>query len=119
MSGVVVVVGEGFLAGHVSEKLADTYEVIHRTGFEDDIPLSADPDLVLVVHDTWRPSVHQQAEETYGWKAFPGYGDLLPSEKVWSVLSFVPADRDVPSVQICAVLWQGANGKKCPPLNRS
>ncbi|MDQ0339720.1 ribosomal protein S12 methylthiotransferase accessory factor [Caldalkalibacillus uzonensis] len=61
MNPVVVVIGEGLLADFVCGELSGQYQVIRHTGFEAGVPEAAD--LVLVVHDAWHPSVHQQAEE--------------------------------------------------------
>lgn len=57
----IVVVGEGLLADYVCRELSAQYQVVRRTDFEGEI--SEAPDLVLVLHDTWNPSIHQQAEE--------------------------------------------------------
>ncbi|MDQ0268595.1 TOMM precursor leader peptide-binding protein [Cytobacillus purgationiresistens] len=61
MSAVILVVGEGFLADRVCGELTTKYEVIRQTDFESEIPEATD--LALVLHDTWDPSIHQQAEE--------------------------------------------------------
>lgn len=61
MSAIVVAVGEGLLADYVCGKLSAQYEVDRRTNFEGRIPGTTK--LVLVLHDTWSPSVHQKAEE--------------------------------------------------------
>ncbi|MDQ0246819.1 ribosomal protein S12 methylthiotransferase accessory factor [Bacillus fengqiuensis] len=61
MSAVVAVVGEGLLSDFVCGELSTQYQVIRHTDFGAGIPESAD--LVLLLHDTWNPSVHQQAEE--------------------------------------------------------
>ncbi|HWO95046.1 MAG TPA: TOMM precursor leader peptide-binding protein [Bacillus sp. (in: firmicutes)] len=61
MSAVVVVVGEGLLADLVCGELSAQYQVVHHTDFGAGVPESAD--LVLLLHDSWNPSVHQQAEE--------------------------------------------------------
>ncbi|MEH7343911.1 TOMM precursor leader peptide-binding protein [Bacillus sp. JJ1532] len=61
MSAVVVVVGRGLLADSVSAELSTQYEIVRLADFETDLPQAAK--LVLVLHDTWNPSVHQKAEE--------------------------------------------------------
>lgn len=61
MSAVVVVVGRGLLADSVSTELSTQYEIVRLADFEPDVPQEAK--LVLVMHDTWNPSVHQKAEE--------------------------------------------------------
>ncbi|WP_199622513.1 TOMM precursor leader peptide-binding protein [Paenibacillus alkalitolerans] len=61
MSAVVAVVGEGLLPDFVCEQLSAQYEVIRQTDFKAIVPEIAD--LVLVLHDTWHPFVHREAEE--------------------------------------------------------
>lgn len=61
MSAVVVIVGEGLLADFVCGELSATYQVVRHTDFRAGV--SEATDLVLVLHDTWNPSVHQQAEK--------------------------------------------------------
>ncbi len=59
----VLVVGHGTLADNVCEKLSRTYKIIRLAAVERDVPETTE--LVLVLHDTWVPSVHQQAEDVY------------------------------------------------------
>ncbi|AND40689.1 MULTISPECIES: TOMM precursor leader peptide-binding protein [Cytobacillus] len=61
MSAVVVVVGEGLLADSVSKELPAEYKVVRHVNFEPELPVGTD--LILVVHDSWMPSVHKKAEE--------------------------------------------------------
>lgn len=61
MSAVVAIVGEGVLADCVYEDLSSNFEVVRQPDLEAGIPEAAN--LVLVLHDTWIPSVHQKAEE--------------------------------------------------------
>ncbi|QGQ45304.1 TOMM precursor leader peptide-binding protein [Metabacillus sediminilitoris] len=61
MSAIVGIVGEGLLADYVRDELASQYQVVRQTDFEADVPKGAD--IVLVLHDTWNPSIHQTAEE--------------------------------------------------------
>lgn len=61
MSAVVVVVGEGMLADQVCEELSAQYLVVRQIDFGRGV--SESTDLVLVLHDAWKPSVHQKAEE--------------------------------------------------------
>ncbi|MFB4162943.1 TOMM precursor leader peptide-binding protein [Alteribacillus sp. JSM 102045] len=70
MSAVVVIVGEGFLADRLFQELSPQYEVVHHNDFNREVPEKAD--LVLVLHDTWIPSIHQKAEEV-----------LRPTEIPW------------------------------------
>ncbi|WP_158738178.1 TOMM precursor leader peptide-binding protein [Alteribacillus sp. YIM 98480] len=61
MSTYVAIVGEGILKDFVSEKLSTLYQVSHHNDFEHGVPEGAD--LVLVVHDAWKPIIHKKAEE--------------------------------------------------------
>nr|WP_254119378.1 TOMM precursor leader peptide-binding protein [Bacillus sp. FJAT-29790] len=49
------------LADRVCTELSAQYEVVRQADFETEIPEAAN--LVLVLDDTWHPSVHQKAEE--------------------------------------------------------
>ena len=79
MSAVVVVVGRGLLADSVSTELSTQYEIVRLADFETDVPQEAK--LVLVLHDTWYPSVHQKAEEILQITGIPGFGDLFHSAR--------------------------------------
>jgi ribosomal protein S12 methylthiotransferase accessory factor len=57
----VVVVGDGLLADFVCQELSAQYRVARQTGLKQGVAEAAD--LVLVLHDAWHPSVHQEAEE--------------------------------------------------------
>ncbi|MFC7441808.1 TOMM precursor leader peptide-binding protein [Laceyella putida] len=61
MSAVVVIVGEGLLAGLVYGELFDHYQIIRQTDLKAGVPETAD--LALVLHDAWHPSVYHEAEE--------------------------------------------------------
>ncbi|WP_209123616.1 TOMM precursor leader peptide-binding protein [Alkalihalobacillus sp. BA299] len=61
MSAEVVIVGEGLLADYVSGELSNQYEVVCQPNFKAEIPVATN--LVLVLHDSWNPSVHQMAEK--------------------------------------------------------
>ncbi|MCM3651771.1 TOMM precursor leader peptide-binding protein [Metabacillus litoralis] len=61
MSAVVVVIGEGMLADYVCEEVSVQYKVVRHPDFEEGVYEAAD--LVLMLHDAWKPSVHQKAEE--------------------------------------------------------
>jgi ribosomal protein S12 methylthiotransferase accessory factor len=61
MSSFVVIVGEGRLSDHVCAQISARYPVFRQSSFETRFP--ARTDLVLALHDTWNPAVHQQAEE--------------------------------------------------------
>lgn len=69
MSAVVVVVGEGMLADHLCEDLSAQYQVVRHVDFETGVPEATD--LVLVLHDSWNPSVHQKAEEVLRLAGIP------------------------------------------------
>ncbi|WCK55100.1 TOMM precursor leader peptide-binding protein [Aneurinibacillus sp. Ricciae_BoGa-3] len=77
---VVVVIGDGLLADLVSGKLAALYQVVRQLDFEEGVPAA---DLVLVLHDAWHPSIHQQAEEVLRsigipWlRAFVSFGEAV------------------------------------------
>ncbi|WP_408009875.1 TOMM precursor leader peptide-binding protein [Pseudalkalibacillus sp. A8] len=61
MSGTVLVVGYGMLAEKVYEKLNMDFKVIRHVSIGEDVPEMTE--LVLVLHDTWVPFIHQQAED--------------------------------------------------------
>ncbi|MCF6409846.1 TOMM precursor leader peptide-binding protein [Pseudalkalibacillus salsuginis] len=63
MRDIVLVVGYGMLVDKVCERLDIDFKVIRRASIEEDIPEMTE--LVLVLHDTWVPSVHQQAENVF------------------------------------------------------
>ncbi|WP_020060407.1 TOMM precursor leader peptide-binding protein [Bacillus sp. 123MFChir2] len=63
MSTSILIIGEGLLANRVYEELAVQYEIIRHTNFDLNIP--ATTDLVLVLHDTWNPLFHKQAESVF------------------------------------------------------
>ncbi len=57
----IVVFGEGLLADYVCGELSTQFKITRRSDFAGDIPDA--PKLVLVLHDTWKPSIHLKAEE--------------------------------------------------------
>ncbi|GAA0337395.1 TOMM precursor leader peptide-binding protein [Bacillus carboniphilus] len=61
MSAVIVVIGEGFLADYVYDDLSSQHEVVRQNDFEASLPEKTE--LVLVLHDSWKPSIHQRAEK--------------------------------------------------------
>jgi ribosomal protein S12 methylthiotransferase accessory factor len=58
----VLVIGEGMLADMVTKELSAQCKVFSCGDIEAKIPATAD--LVLVLHDSWNPSLHLKAEET-------------------------------------------------------
>ncbi|SFI74893.1 MULTISPECIES: TOMM precursor leader peptide-binding protein [unclassified Bacillus (in: firmicutes)] len=79
MSASILIIGEGLLANRVYEELSVQYEITQYTDFDRKIP--ATTDLVLVLHDTWNPSFHKQAESVLQstnipWlRAFVSFGE--------------------------------------------
>ena len=63
MKETILVVGEGVLSHYVTNKLIERYEIIRQIDFQKGIP--KDIDFALVLHDTWYPSLHKQAEEIF------------------------------------------------------
>ncbi|NGQ93611.1 TOMM precursor leader peptide-binding protein [Brevibacillus sp. SYP-B805] len=61
MSAVVVVVGEGQLADFVAGELSAQVQVVRQADWQAGVPEAAD--LALVLHDSWHPSVHHEAEK--------------------------------------------------------
>lgn len=61
MSEVIVVIGEGLLADYVCEALSVPYKVVRYSAVEEGEYEAVD--LALVLHDAWKPSIHQKAEE--------------------------------------------------------
>ncbi len=60
MSAGVAIVGEGLLADYVCQALSAQYRVMRQADWKAKVP---EAELVLVLHDAWRPSVHLEAEE--------------------------------------------------------
>lgn len=75
MSASIVIVGEGLLANYAYEKLSVYYNVKRQTDFQTD--MNQETDLLLVLHDTWNPIFHRQAEYTrIPWlRAFISFGE--------------------------------------------
>ncbi|MEH7226727.1 TOMM precursor leader peptide-binding protein [Bacillus sp. JJ1566] len=69
MNGIVVIIGEGFLADHVSKELASHFMLIRHPDFDSGIP--EETDLVLVLNEAWNPSIHQKAEKLLRPKGVP------------------------------------------------
>ncbi len=69
MNPNVVIIGEGFLADHVSEELASHYMLIRHSDLDSGIP--EETNLVLVLHEAWNPSIYQKAEELLRPKGIP------------------------------------------------
>jgi ribosomal protein S12 methylthiotransferase accessory factor len=63
VSAVVLVVGEGLLADRMCEDLSSQYLVFRQSDFGAIVPDRID--LALVLHDVWKPMVHQKAEEVF------------------------------------------------------
>lgn len=61
MNSFVLIVGEGVLAGFVSEELAAHHLVFRKSNLGESIP--SNTDLVLMLDDGWKPSIHQKAEK--------------------------------------------------------
>lgn len=61
MSAVVLIVGDGEMAEWVNERLVGEYEIVRQDDFS--LGIRAAVDFALVLHDTWKPSVYQQAEK--------------------------------------------------------
>ncbi len=59
----VLVFGDGLLAGFVDEVLSGQYQVVRRTDLRRGVPENTG--LALVLHDTWKPHVHREAEEIF------------------------------------------------------
>lgn len=62
MSAEIMVIGDGILAELVSERLMTDYRVWRSENIES---VSGDFDLALLLHDTYHPSVHLQAEKHF------------------------------------------------------
>lgn len=61
MSTVIAIIGGGELSELVSAELSSLYRVIRQKDFAEGVPGAAD--FALVLHDSWHPSVHREAEE--------------------------------------------------------
>ncbi|QRG67193.1 TOMM precursor leader peptide-binding protein [Brevibacillus choshinensis] len=61
MSAVVTVVGNGQLADLVCKELAGQYIVVRQSEWGTGIP--KETDLALVLHDSWQPAAHLEAEK--------------------------------------------------------
>ncbi|MDR4886960.1 TOMM precursor leader peptide-binding protein [Fredinandcohnia sp. QZ13] len=60
MAAYILIDGEGLLAEYVYDQLSPNY-IVRRQSILEVVPENTE--LVLVLHDTWKPHVHQQAEE--------------------------------------------------------
>ncbi len=65
----IVVVGDGLLADRVCKELSAQYMVVRCSDLEAGVVDAAE--LVLVLHDTWHPSVHKKTEEILGSTSIP------------------------------------------------
>ncbi|CAM3984074.1 TOMM precursor leader peptide-binding protein [Alicyclobacillus pomorum] len=63
MNAVVLVIGDGLLANHVSQALSAQCQVERHLHLTQEVPDSVD--LALVLDDGWNPSDYQQAEEVF------------------------------------------------------
>jgi ribosomal protein S12 methylthiotransferase accessory factor len=69
MSKVVEIVGEGFLADLVFEKLSEHSHVVRHTDLEAGVLETTD--LALVLHDAWHPSDQQKAHDVLQTAGIP------------------------------------------------
>ncbi len=69
MNTVVLIVGEGLLADFTCGALSTKYKVVRHKDVEEGPP--AGVDLALVLHDTWQPSAHRQAEVVFQTAGIP------------------------------------------------
>ncbi|MEH7109137.1 TOMM precursor leader peptide-binding protein [Bacillus sp. JJ1764] len=60
MAAHILLDGEGLLANYVHDQLSPNHLVRRQSILEE---VSEDTELVLVLHDTWKPAVYQKAEE--------------------------------------------------------
>ncbi|WP_053363419.1 TOMM precursor leader peptide-binding protein [Bacillus sp. FJAT-27251] len=60
MAAYILIDGEGLLAEYVYDQLSPNY-IVRRQSILEEVPENTE--LVLVLHDTWKPHVHQKAEE--------------------------------------------------------
>lgn len=60
MAAYILIDGEGLLAEYVYDQLSPNY-LVRRQSILEEVPEHTE--LVLVLHDTWKPSVHQKVEE--------------------------------------------------------
>jgi ribosomal protein S12 methylthiotransferase accessory factor len=63
VNAVVLVIGDGLLADHVSQVLSAQCQVVRHLHLTQEVPDSVD--LALVLDDGWNPSDYQQAEEVF------------------------------------------------------
>ena len=107
MSSFVVVVGEGMLSDLVCSELSARYPVFRQQDVEQSIP--ANTDLVLILEDTWNPSVHQMAEEgmrgtQIPWlRGFVSFGEGIIGPLV---------QPDIPGCSQCADVRRILGGKE-------
>lgn len=81
MNDVIAIIGEGLLAGHVSESLSAHYKVHRQIDFELGVPEAAM--LVLVLSDEWRPSDYEIADRVLRQAGIPWLrGSILHDEGV-------------------------------------
>ncbi|SFS53114.1 TOMM precursor leader peptide-binding protein [Marininema halotolerans] len=69
MTDVVGIFGDGILAERVEEDLSNDYQVIKKADVHSEVSESLR--LALVLHDTWKPAVHLQAEKVFRDRGIP------------------------------------------------
>ena len=69
MTPVLLIVGDGILAGFVQRELSKQYKVIHHSNFEVARPETIQ--MALVLNDGWNPNVHKKAEESFRQTGIP------------------------------------------------
>ncbi|MDR6124887.1 ribosomal protein S12 methylthiotransferase accessory factor [Bacillus sp. SLBN-46] len=80
MAAHILIDGEGVLADYVYNQLSPNY-LVRRQSILEEVPENTE--LVLVLHDTWKPSVHQKAEERLRGLAIPWFrGFVLLGEGI-------------------------------------
>ncbi|MEH7440657.1 TOMM precursor leader peptide-binding protein [Neobacillus drentensis] len=80
MAAHILIDGEGVLADYVYDQLSPNY-LVRRQSILEEVPENTE--LVLVLHDTWKPSVHQKAEERLRALAIPWFrGFVLLGEGI-------------------------------------
>ncbi|MBD8006888.1 TOMM precursor leader peptide-binding protein [Bacillus norwichensis] len=71
MATQILIKGQGLLADFVQDQLSESFIVKRQKSIVEEVP--EDTKLVLVLHDAWHPSVHQQAEERFRSMGIPWF----------------------------------------------
>ena len=100
MAAEIQMDGKGLLADFVYNQLSENYSIKRQSILEE---VSDEIELVLVLHDSWHPSVYQKAEERFRMQVSHGLEVSFRLGKESLVRSYALIHKDVLTVQISGV----------------